>query len=152
MLGTPHLLVGAAVGKAIPNYWIVFFLSLILHYFFDMLPHIDQDVKDYPNTKQILLATTETLFGILILYLILSHLDKSLAQLGPSIFGATVSIAPDVLDNATPISKYLHKFTLFKQFHYLHKKIHYRGKGKWWGWGVIVQLIIIGLCVWYLLR
>ncbi len=41
MLATPHILAGAAVGKAVRNPWIALPVALLSHFALDAMPHLD---------------------------------------------------------------------------------------------------------------
>ena len=56
----------------------------------------------------------------------------------------------DVLNNN--LFRFLHKFPVFKQIHFLHEKIHYDLPVDKWYWGLPAEILIITLSLWALLK
>ncbi|MDZ7586117.1 MAG: hypothetical protein U0946_00035, partial [Patescibacteria group bacterium] len=59
-------------------------------------------------------------------------------------------IMVDILDN-NPF-RFLRRWPVLKQIHWLHKKIHHDLPPEKWYWGLPIQIIIIGVSLWYLLK
>lgn len=64
MLSTPHLLVGAAIAKAIPNPIISLPAAFASHFLFDALPHWDGSPQTPFNKKFYFLVSLDYLFGL----------------------------------------------------------------------------------------
>ena len=153
MLATPHILIGAAIGKAVPeNFWAVVVLGILSHYLVDALPHFDQAVEGKPKIKQYIIAALDIVVGVLALYLILNSKASNLNLATPIILGAAAALFPDFLDNLPVFSDWLHKNKFFNQEYWFHNKIQWASGKKWMFWGILTQILVVGICVWYLLK
>lgn len=152
MLLTPHTLVGAAIGASTNNLVSVIILAFLSHFILDALPHTDwalwHNHGDFePELKDYILVGCDFLLSAgLITYLWYNSGRDNLILVG-AIFAAI----PDFIDVVPFWNKFLRKLPVFSQLHWLHEKIHFRLKPKYWYWGVVTQLIIIGGSLWYLL-
>lgn len=81
MLSTPHILVGAAIVKAIPNPYISLPLAFLSHFLFDFIPHWDFKIALKP--KPLLSAFADYTIGLTLLYVISAdQLNQPLLILG----------------------------------------------------------------------
>jgi len=68
MLATPHLLAGAAIGSLVGNLPLVIILSIISHYSFDLLPHLDSGTLNLSQKKSYPMIVADLLIGATVLY------------------------------------------------------------------------------------
>ena len=99
MVLLPHLLIGAAIGLRVHNFWAVFVLSLVSHFIADRIPHwdyIDEQIGDM-NKKEFVVflykAAADAGIGGALLLALLWQQNAWLYAL----FGALISILPDFL-------------------------------------------------------
>lgn len=154
MLGTSHLLFGAAIGVVIPNPYIAFPVGWASHYLMDALPHVDPGNFRNPAIApkmgrdlegwEMIFAGVDMLIGVTALFLVWNLRDRSPAVL----WGAIGCITPDLLDNVPWWNKlvwrnpYLHRLAL------MHKTLHfpsYLDKRKWWGLVAPLVFLVISL-------
>lgn len=129
MILTPHMLVGAAIGSKIENYWAIFILATALHFIFDMLPH-----WEYGRRYEIETITRRGLFLFFLQALIdlFAGLAIIVWVLWPEpfnyyvLFGALVSILPDglVLLYAVWAVASKKKDNWLKKYYDFHKFFH----------------------------
>ncbi len=81
MLSTPHILVGGAIVKAIPNPLISLPLAFLSHFLFDFIPHWDFKIALKP--KPLLAAFVDYAIGLTLLYVLsVDQIDQTLIILG----------------------------------------------------------------------
>lgn len=49
MILLAHMLLGAAMAKLVPNPFLAVFLAFLSHYFLDIFPHVEYDIKNIKN-------------------------------------------------------------------------------------------------------
>lgn len=161
MLITPHLLAGAALGGLMNNPVVAFGLGLASHFVLDAIPHFEQGTYRAglaPNLKpeevqiktiDYVLAGLDFIIGIFILYFFLKNNFFTHQNI---IFGAAGAFLPDLIDNVPFWNKVLRPLPFFKQLHRFHNGIHFNLKVKYWYWGVLTQVLVIGGSLWVLLN
>jgi len=149
MLITPHLLAGAAIGSLFSQMPAVVIIALLSHYSLDYLPHLDQGSLNFSERKKYFWAGIDFLAGLMILgCLFWQH------RLGQATiyWGAAVAILPDLLDNLPFFSDWLHHYWPFGLIFRFHEWLQEPGKRYQFTWGIISQLLVVGISLWILLR
>lgn len=149
MLSTPHLLAGAAIGTLISNLPLVIILALISHYSFDLLPHLDQGSLNLSRRKTYFWAIIDILVAVVIFYLLFR-----IGKVGGDLiwWGAGVAIFPDFLDNLPLFSDWLHQYWPFSKIFAFHEYLQEPGKRYQFTWGIISQIVVVGISLWILLK
>ncbi|OGY30109.1 MAG: hypothetical protein A3F35_03305 [Candidatus Woykebacteria bacterium RIFCSPHIGHO2_12_FULL_45_10] len=93
MLSTPHLLVGAAIAKAVPNPLISLPAAFASHFILDTIPHWDGAPKAPFGKFFYLLAGLDYLFGISLIWWFTRDNPQQIILL----FAAFSATAPDFL-------------------------------------------------------
>jgi hypothetical protein len=153
MLITCHLLTGAVIASTPVNPFFSLPVSFLSHFVLDAFPHLEattfsvkKEGEDYyPSQKEIFYVALDAIFGLLILLFIYLKLKNPFILLG-----AFLAILPDLIDNM-PLWYKIRKIPGFKQFHQFHDKIHFGLKPKAWIWGIPLQLVLLGVIIWYFL-
>ena len=91
MLSTPHIMIGAAIVKLIPNPIISIPLAFLIHFLFDAIPHWDFSVSFTP--KSLFKVFIDYSIGIGLIFF-LSLGDKNQLII---IFGGIAATAPDII-------------------------------------------------------
>jgi hypothetical protein len=163
---TPHFFAGAAIANLTDNVLVAFLLGFFLHFVLDALPHVDpgtfNEIKiplidfelEFPEGKRdkpwprwiYYFAITEFLIVVTTFFFLFHH-RANFTILSAGAFGG---IFVDILDN--PIFRFILKLPVFRQIHWLHHRVHHDLDPKKWYWGLPVQLIIIGVSLWVLLK
>ena len=155
------MLVGAALGSKIQNFWALLFIGLALHYALDTLPHWEYSVNDMRviTTRRfralILSALIDLAIGIIILWQLGQKIHFSYYML----WGAFISIVPDGLTFLQVLlrlafgheSKILGKILNFHHAAHLSNAYILKNK-KSPLWGIAAELLVIALSFFILLR
>jgi hypothetical protein len=93
MLSTPHLLVGAAIAKTIPNPAISLPVAFASHFLLDATPHWDGSPKAPYSRKVIIAATSDYVFGAGLIFLLTRNDPSQVIVLA----GAFMATLPDFI-------------------------------------------------------
>ena len=149
---TPHALVGAGLATSTDNYYLAFLLGFISHFFVDMIPHLDPGTFFvHKNQKWPTWVYVYTFSEIIIFPIIFYFLFRNRADFAIIGVGALGGIGVDLVDS-NPFIYFLRKWPVFRQLHWLHDKLHFFIKAKYWYWGLLNELIVTGGMIWYLLK
>ncbi|MEX1997641.1 MAG: hypothetical protein WEA04_03120 [Candidatus Andersenbacteria bacterium] len=128
MLAVVHVLAGAAVGAALDQPTAVVVVAFFLHYFMDLLPHIDAETfaaKHLPyswNQFISLIVDGLTAFTLSLVFFLFYH------QWFAVLIGSIASLVPDLL---IPLERY-RWFWPLQRFHYL---FHWNQRhARYWSW------------------
>ncbi len=141
MLLAVHMLVGAAIGYKIHNYWLVFILSFLSHFVLDAIPHreykIDSLIEKRVNRKSIFDLFQVFLDFTIGLAIILLFVEKS-PYLTYALLGMFAAMIPDGINflHWQTNAPWLKKITDFHRF-----TIHREEKTPLF-WGITSQLIV----------
>ncbi len=153
MLLTPHTLVGASIGASTNNVSLIIILAFLSHFILDAIPHFDWgtwhnydsnfklEKKDY-----ILLVTDVSTAGIL-LFWVWTKWDYNIYI----VLGAFSAVLVDLIDNVPFWKRWMRQTSFGRFIHKIHTFVHYKIKPKYWYWGVITQVLIIGGCLCFLI-
>ena len=120
MLSTPHLLVGAAIVKSIPNPAISLPAAFFSHFLLDAVPHWDGS-PEAPFSKKIIGgAIADYLFGASLIFL----LTKGDTGQTLILFGAFLGTLPDfILAFSRHFITEIEKIPILKRFNAYHSNI-----------------------------
>ncbi|MBT3864488.1 hypothetical protein HOE67_03140 [Candidatus Peregrinibacteria bacterium] len=149
MLGSIHMLTGAAIGKVSGDFALVIPVAFLSHFVLDLIPHMDPETpKDFwklgiskKNAWEILFKSLEPLVGIAI---ILSFSFTASSELGSVIFwGAFFAAIPDVVEF---LGRLLKSRLVISFFEYAHSSLE--GPRWWYTQWVIggVALVVLLTC------
>ncbi len=162
MINTAHITVGGAIGLAIsrvvPNPWIGIPLGFVVgvasHHLLDMIPHTDAGSFRNPSQGKNLVSKTEipfalldNIFGTLVVLYVFSMLHPSWIML----FGAAGGNFPDIFHH-TPYWAKKTRALFEGRYFQLHHTYHRTARDNMILFGIITNLVAIGLAVWYLFR
>jgi len=152
---TPHLLAGAAIASATTQSLpVAFLLGFLSHFILDVFPHIDPgtffNIKEDENQPWPLWIYIFVFSEFIIIWILVIVLFKNRGDFGIILMGGSGAIVVDIFDN-NPF-RFMRKWSIIKQLHWIHEKFHYELNPKVWYWGLPSELIIIGGSLWYLLR
>jgi hypothetical protein len=138
MILIPHFLIGAAIGKTVPNIAFAIPLAFGSHIVLDLIPHWQETLYPYkPETK----TWVRSIFEVLLILGIIYWLIANRANL-QIIVCAFVGILPD-MDSVfylQPFKKLLDAKVLRCWIRF-HEKIQIKETNKWWG--LLPELVII---------
>ena len=120
MLSTPHLLVGAAIARSIPNPAISLPAAFFSHFVLDATPHWDGSPEAPFSKKVVVGASIDYLFGAGLIFLITQGDPRQ----GFVLAGAFLATLPDFIMAASRhFPKITIKFPLLKRFNRYHSHI-----------------------------
>jgi len=146
MFALVHTLTGIVIAVKIKNPYIVLPISLLSHFLLDMIPHWDLFSFKKEITRKDKINAILDVLGGLVLGLIFIFIALPNQRLASTIFfSAALANLPDALEapliftnSKNPIS-----MGMYKVQHTLHAR---------WPlpWGLLTQLVVIGLGLWFL--
>jgi hypothetical protein len=119
MLSTPHLLVGAAIARSIPNPAISLPAAFVSHFLLDMTPHWDGSPSAPYKKKVIGGAALDYILGATIIFLI----SRGYPNQPIILLGAFLATLPDFISILSRHIARLGKIGILKQYHKYHLKI-----------------------------
>jgi len=161
---TPHLLAGSAVAVALTdNIFLAFLLGFLLHFALDAIPHLDPGTFLPAIDKDLKMETLHSQYKpwprwvyayavgeFMLIWVLVFLLFYNKTNFGVIAAGGLGGIFVDIIDN--PLIRFHLKWPIFRQIDWLHHKLHFDLPIEKWFWGLTVQLIVIGVSIWYLLK
>jgi len=122
MLSTPHLLVGAAIARSIPEPSIALPAAFFSHFVLDMTPHWDGSPKAPFSKKVVSGVVVDYVFGAALIFLI-SQGDPRQAII---LLGAFLATLPDfIMAFSRHVKTPLIKLPLIDRFNRYHSNVQY---------------------------
>ena len=154
MIAINHTLAGAAIGSLTDNIPLVIGLSIASHFVLDFIPHIDQGAdrngreRFRPLIKYGLAAFD--IFVSLIIIILLIYFKSSLN--GWSVFiGAFAALLVDLVFNVPFWEDKVSSIWPLNKIYQFHNRVHEPLKKYEW-WGVPIQIALVIICLWIILR
>ena len=176
MLFTTHIATGAVAGLLTGNPYAAIAAGLVSHHLLDRVPHYDVGShyvgKEEPKrlsdltAKEKLLVLADLVVGVLVLLWMLKVTinpapdiyigDLWTKQNSLVLLGAIAAAFPDILYNIAKILENRFNWMIHGKplvyYRRFHERFHQVLSLKYWYIGILSQLILIGLSVWYILR
>jgi len=156
MILTPHMLIGAAIGAKVHNFWAVIILALFSHFLLDRLPHWEYAHKTHLHEKSKKEFSVFALQGM-VDFLIGLAIVIWLFWTGPlrwwALVGAIFGMLPDLpmfLLGFT-YSLFGRKIKILEKYYWLHHKNHIPRNKNTPGWGVITEILVVLVALWVIL-
>ena len=162
MVLAPHIIVGAAIGNKIHNFWLVAILGIVSHFVMDQIPHWDHHAPDYiisfKKTKRIkylikflILMIVDGIVGLLVVVISLYFKNAlNFYLLKFVIVGIFFATLPDIL---LGFSYIMDKYKISKDYirfhHFFHSKTQKEGKITFLGLFTQILIIIVALIVFF---
>lgn len=153
MILSVHMLVGAAIGSKVRNYWAIFILALISHFILDAIPHWEYTGLAADVSGDVFMAVTvKALLDILIGVSVISWLFKSSRLVCPAIWGAFFALLPDGLIFTYVLAQVFFNWqpTFLISPIAFHDKIHYTDGADLLFWRIVAEAIITVLAIFIL--
>jgi hypothetical protein len=154
MLALNHTLVGAAIGSQINNLPVVVGLGVASHFVLDFLPHVDPGTKfkgkKLRSVIKYFLAGVDVFISLLILILVLMlrpQLNRTTI-----ITGAVTALLMDIIFNVPFWMSWFRSAWPFSKIHQFHELTHKPLKKYQYSLGIPLQIIIVIISLWLLLR
>lgn len=155
MLALNHTLIGAAIGSQIDNNIpAVISLGIASHFVLDFLPHVDPGIeikgKEIRPVVKYFLAGFDVFISLIIIVLVFvlrPHLNRTVV-----ITGAVTALAMDIIFNVPFWMSWFRKTWPFSKIHYFHELIHKPLQKYQYSVGIPLQILIIVVSIWLLLK
>lgn len=156
MILLSHMLVGAAIGSKIHNFWAIFFIGIVLHYAFDALPHWEYYFRSRANSitkKNLLIYAAKIAIDLLVGVFLVLFFAKNSSYWSFIVFGAFSSILPDGLiflhDGLKKIFGY--DSQILRKLHQFHHGFHISKTRNSPFWGIVIEGSAVILAIYLLL-
>ncbi len=144
MLSTPHLLVGAAIIKIVPEPAIALPLAFLSHFVFDSVPHWDGSPKAPFNTKTSFAIIVDYLIGLSLIFIATAGLENQILYFA----GGFLATLPDfILGTYRHFTSYFEKYAFIAIPNRFHMSIQ-RNVTFWPGLGITI--VTSGICLFIL--
>jgi hypothetical protein len=165
MIMTGHLLIGGAIGVVAnallpsaspgPSLWAVpvaLGLGILSHHLLDLVPHTDS-ATFWPDPRRLPLfgvvaVTLEVLGGLLLT----ATLFVSQHQTWAFAAGAVGGMLPDLLDEMPLWQQRFRQSSLGGIWHRWHTQLHCADMAERWGMGLVIDALVVGGGLWFLLN
>ncbi|TSC54159.1 MAG: Uncharacterized protein LiPW16_127 [Microgenomates group bacterium LiPW_16] len=136
MTATTHSLVGASIGKLLPNPYFSIPLAIVSNFLMDLIPHWDTGTgwRNRPKILTFFATGIDVVLGLFLSFLVFGKTTDSLYLISV-VFAATL---PDWLE--APYLFLGWDFPPFSWFYKFQSKFHNKNGLPW---GIITQLIIV---------
>jgi len=126
MFLTTHAAAGVLISQRLESPVLVFFISIVVHFIMDFIPHGDENLyqewRPKKRRRAAILGSLD-LLGVLILIAVLYN-TIDLPRFGLVTAGIVGSLLPDLLSHVFPfIHEKYQKKLLFRSFAFLRKKV-----------------------------
>ena len=137
MLSTPHLMVGAAIVKSIPNPYISLPAAFLSHFIFDFIPHWDFSISLRP--KHLFSALADYGVGLLLIFLIsIGDTNQLLIILG----GIAATLPDFILGGWRVLEISILNIPPIKSLNNFHQNIQNRVSIFWGGLVSIITILV----------
>ena len=154
MLATPHMLAGAAIGKALRRRpWLALSVAFGSHFLLDFVPHIDTHglfgIKGGGLTRaEVAMGTLDTLLGIaLVLWAVGRQPGRRVMM-----WAAFAGISIDLLDHVPPFSALFSHWSGTSWLSAFHHRCQHNVAPANWLVGFAPQVAVLGFALWAVLR
>jgi hypothetical protein len=153
MLGTVHLLAGAAVGRTVKRPWLALPVAFASHFLLDAIPHLGPHSLfgvdgEGPQRREVLMAAVDVGLGVpLLLWLAWPGPERRVV-----LTAALYACLPDLLFNIPPWCAVLQHWAATGWLAWLHDAVDSNVRPEQWPLGVMTQLAVAGAAGWLLRR
>lgn len=152
-MSTAHVVVGAAVGAAVGNPVGGLLLGILSHHLLDLIPHWDvgsfyAPTFDPPKLtrRDVLIAAVDGLVAVGLLWFMAVTFGGS--QVWALVAGGVGGLLPDIWHHIPWWKSRSRQIT--KRWFSLHERWHWTVAQSQMGWGLLTQVVAIGLAWWWL--
>src|SRR3989344_8131286 len=144
MLSTPHLLVGAAIVKIVPEPTISLPLAFLSHFVLDSIPHWDGSPKAPFNTKTTVGVIIDYIVGLSLIFIATAGLENQFLYF----VGGFLGTLPDfILGTYRHFTSYFEKYALIAFPNRFHMSIQ-RNVTFWPG--LVITIVTSAICLFIL--
>jgi hypothetical protein len=153
MLATPHLMVGAAIGKTLRRPWLAWPVAFVSHFLLDFVPHLDSHAlfgvpSGGPTLPEAGMAIADVLVGTAAVAWLVAGQPERRVMLGAAFFAILV----DLMFNVPPWAPWLTAWPGTAWLAALHRASEQNVTPAQWPVGVGTQVVAVAAALWLILR
>ena len=146
MMATPHMVAGAAIGRALRRPWLAYPAALASHFLLDIVPHIDSHAlfgvkHGGPTRLEATAGVTDFLVGALVVGLVSLRQPSRRVMLGSALFAILV----DLVEYVPPLGPWFQSWAGAAWFTGFHHGIQRNLTPAQWPLGVGTQAAVLAL-------
>jgi hypothetical protein len=151
MMATPHLVAGAAIGKAVRQPWLALPLALVSHQVLDMVPHLDAHgmfgIRGAgAQPAEVAFAALDVLLGVtLVVWATASQPGRARMW-----WAAVFALLPDIIDNVPLWQSWFRATRLGGAFTAFHHTWQANVPPAQWPLGLGTQIVLVMVLVLFL--
>lgn len=146
MLTTPHFLAGAVIASKIPSFWPAAVAAVVLHLVLDALPHKDTIGSGHLYPANVIFRLADNFLALLLFFILVAPHRWVYAFVI-----ATIGMIPDIIELPSILWPRWQQLSIIKQFSYWHRQVlQYTRSDMGWIWGLLPQIIIVAVAIYFL--
>jgi hypothetical protein len=148
MMATPHMVVGAAIGRALPRPWLAYPAAFASHFLLDIVPHIDSHGlfgagHGGPTRLEAVAGVTDFLVGALVVCLVAKRQPARRVMLG----GALFAVLMDLVEYVPPFGPWLRGWAGTAWLTRFHHRIQHNLTPAQWPLGAATQVATLAVAL-----
>jgi len=145
MMATPHMVVGAALGRALRRPWLAYPAALASHFLLDTVPHLDAHgmfgtSRGGPTRAEATAAVVDFLVGVLVVVLVARPPRRRVMLLA-----GLLGILPDLVEYVPPLGPWFQSWAGAHWLVTFHHAIQHNLTPAQWPLGAATQLAVVAL-------
>jgi len=151
MIGTPHMLTGAAIGKLTRRPHLALPIAFASHFLLDAIPHMDERALfgvagGRVTLGEVSMAVVDIVGGIALVLWAVGHQPHRRTML----WAAFAAVVIDLIDNVPPLRGWFRAWSLTSPLSAFHHGIQLGMARSQWAVGLGTQIAVIILALWVL--
>ncbi len=147
MMATPHLLVGAALGRAVQRPWLAYPAALASHLLLDMVPHLDAHSlfgvpRGGPTRLEAATAVADFAAGSVLVGALAWR-----ARRRSMILAALSAVLIDLVEYVPPVGPWFQQWPAAAGLVRLHHAVQHSVTLAHWPLGLVPQLVVAGSAI-----
>jgi len=148
MMATPHMMVGAAIGRVLRRPWAAYPAAFASHFLLDTVPHIDSHVlfgvaHGGPTPLEASAGVTDFLIGALAAGLVAMRRPARRVMLGSALFGILI----DLVEYVPPLGPWFQSWAGTAWLSAFHHRIQHNLTPAHWPLGAGTQAATLALAL-----
>ena len=145
MMAIPHMVAGAAIGRALRRPWLAYPVAFASHFLLDIVPHIDSHTlfgadRGGPTRLEAAAGVTDFLIGALIVGLVCRRQPSRRVMIGSALF----AILMDLAEYVPPFGPWFRDWAGAAWLTGFHHRIQHNLTPALWPVGAATQAAVVG--------
>jgi len=153
MMATPHMMAGAAIGRALRRPWLAYPAALASHFVLDIVPHLDSHgmfgaTHGGPTRLEAIAGISDFLVGALLVGLVASRQRRRRVM----VVGGLLGILVDLVEYVPPLGPWLQSWSGAEDLIRFHHGIQHNVTVAQWPLGFATQGVVLAIALALCLR